>query len=130
MWNIETLSDLRNAVMDALRDGLTGVQVLDYTTNRFTPPVAVVTPDEPYLVPGTTFGTWDVRIKVVLITNIKDSANALDLLTFQAINALEDFNLVEVSAPQEVTLRQRGVDATYWGSLLTLELTTTLKEDN
>jgi hypothetical protein len=132
MWSITHLSDLRAAVKEALEAGLPTVAVMDYTLARFVPPVAIVVPDEPFMVPGEQFGAWNIRLKVLLINRTATdvvAANEQDDLVFQALHALDDFDVLEVSAPQEVTLRQGGRDTTYWGSVITLDFNTAISKE-
>lgn len=130
MWTISTLSDLRDDVKTALTEGLTGTNVKDYSDGRFLPPVAIVVPNG--MVPSDRPGGWNVTIQVVLIAKAGiNSANELDDLTFQAVRALDEHDILEVSAPQEVTLRNNGQATDYWGVILTLEFDTIInKEEN
>lgn len=127
MWRISTLSDLRTEVQEALSEGMTGCKVMDYS-EKFLPPVAVVVPNG--MVPSDRPGGWDVTIHVVVIAKAGNkSANDLDDLTFQAIRALDEFDILEVSAPNEVTLTNNGTSNTYWGVIIALQFDTIITKE-
>lgn len=127
MWTISTLSDLRAEVKDALTEGMSGIKVSDYT-EKFLPPVAVVVPNG--MVPSDRPGGWSIPIHVILIAKAgMKSANDLDSMTFDAIRALDDYDILEVSAPNEVTLNNNGTSTTYWGVIISLEFDTIISEE-
>lgn len=123
------ITDVRTEVAEALTAA--GLTAYDYVVETFTPPACIVLPDSPYI--GAPVGSnpfrkpYSVNLQVLVIgskgTN-KKTATQIDQMLTQAINALdEDWEVKEVLAPQEVSLK--GV--TYLGSLVTLSINTSFE---
>lgn len=131
MYEVDALSDLRTAVKNALEAGMVGVVVLDYTDPRFTTPAAIVAPSQPYIVTGATFNSFVVRVDVMVLPGKGTSAGVameMDNLVISAVHALKEYDLVEVSAPDLLTIGSGNKEQTYWGTIITLEFQTTIKE--
>jgi hypothetical protein len=127
MYEVDTLSDLRSVVKEALQD-IEDVTVLDYTESRFSTPAAIVAPSQPYIVRGNTFNGYTVRVDVIVLPgkgNTYAIAMEMDRLVEAVLHATQEYDLVEVSAPDEVTIASAG---TFWGTIITLEFNTTFKE--
>lgn len=124
-----SLNSLREDVKAAL--GEAGIRAIEYAESKVVPPIAVVVPDDPYVIAstGNTFGQYSVGIRVLLIggkgTN-KVAANELDGMIEKAVLALEDFDVTEVSAPGETILN----GTSHFGSIISIEATITFKEDS
>jgi len=134
MWEIDTLSDLRVMVQQAL--AVTTLEVVDFTETRFQPPVAIVVPDgmQPFEAEGegtfTELGTWIQSINVLVLSDSKgrDHATELEDHVFECVKALNDFEILEVSPPQVVPIRNTSGTVSYWGVIIALEFITNIKE--
>lgn len=127
MNEIDTLSDLRESVQEAL-EVIEGLLVLDHTDYaRIQPPVAITVPTDPFMTPGDAFGSWDMGMQVILIPKSgENSAKDLEDLVLEAIHALHEFDVIAVSAPQSVGLTYAGRTNSYWASVVTIEFNTTI----
>lgn len=127
---LNTITELRKSVEDALTAA--GIKAADYTVSNITPPVAFVIPAQPYLSTPTDsnpFGEpYSVNLQILIVGskgNDKSAAERIDQTIEGVISALdEDWDITEVGAPTEVTLKQN----TYMGALVTLSINTSLKE--
>lgn len=125
------LNSLRAEVKQVLEGA--GIRAIEYAENKVVPPIAVVVPDEPYIVRpeasrANTFGEFNVGIRVLLIAGkgtSKVQANELDSMIEKAVVALEDFDVVEVTAPGETVLN--GVS--HFGSIISIEATLKFEEE-
>lgn len=127
---VNSLTEAREAVADALVAA--GLNAYAYVEEVFTTPAALVVPDSPYI--GAPVGQnpfskpYSIRLMVLLVTDNgsnESTALEIDLMVVKAVNALdEDWDVTEVLAPHEVTVR--GV--THLGSLVSLGINTNLTE--
>lgn len=111
------LAELRARAAGALETA--GLNAFDHVPERVVPPVAVVLPDQPYVIgdgegdPPTMCGTFRVRLRVNVLggrgTN-DQAANQLDQLLTTALLALESagFDVGDVAEPAEVELNGAG----------------------
>ncbi len=116
------------ALLTAAR--VAGVSVIDYMPERPQPPLVIVAPGTPYLVPGTTFGTFTTRFTLILLTrtgpNEVVTADLDDLVATVVVTvaASTDFTVVEVSTPASFAAN----GATYLGA--TIDVTTIAPVDD
>ena len=87
---MNTLKGLREDLQAALTG--TGLQVLSHLPERITPPLSIVAAGSPYVEGGESFGSYTVRLTVVLVapqgTN-ETVTHTLDALVAQALVALD-----------------------------------------
>ena len=128
---VNTLTDARNRVSDALMAA--GLKAYDYISESFTTPACFVLPDSPYVtgpVGSNPFGNpYSIRMQVLVVggkgTN-KTAAEQIDSMLVSVIDALdEDWEITEVQAPQEVTVKT----SQYLGALVLLEQNTHLEKE-
>lgn len=125
------LSDLRADIATALSEA--GIRTVDYAESKLSPPLAVVVPDDNYIVlqsGNSRFGEYNVAVQVMLLGPPKSSnrvaADSMDNLILTAIRALdEDFDIVNVSAPGEAPFG----GSTYYGAIIQIEAQLKLGED-
>lgn len=126
---VNPLKELRAEIANCLSEA--GIRTVDYAATRITPPLAVVQPDDNYISveSGTTFGAYVVTVQVLVLgpnATAKVAADQMDDLLWSAVNALdEEFDIVSVTAPGEARLD----NATYFGSIITIETNTSLGKD-
>lgn len=126
---LSTLGALRTAMVDALTEA--GIKAYEYVPDNVNPPVALVVPADPYVTAGdeaTAFAyPYRVNVTVVLLaskgTN-KAAQNKIDSMVESALEALEDWDINEVSAPLEMNVK--GVQ--FAGIAISLFQNTNLKE--
>lgn len=123
---MNALTDLRTEITDALTEA--GIKAAEYVQESIVPPVAVVIPADPYItLPGGKhpFGEYNVSINVLIIggkgTN-RTSARKIDSMIISVLDALDDWDITEVTAPQEMNLK--GI--VFMGAVVTLETNTKL----
>lgn len=102
---MSVLAAERAAVAAALESA--GINAVDHVPGRLTPPVAIVSTGSPYLVPGDTFGSHALNLRVTLIA--QNGANdvqtdELDELIERAATALLETNWTvgEISQPGQI----------------------------
>ncbi|WP_148222535.1 hypothetical protein [Rhodococcus opacus] len=129
---VNPLSELRQDIATALSEA--GIRTVDYAETKLSPPLAVVVPDDNYIVLQTgnnfKFGEYNVAVQVMLLGPPKSSnrvaADSMDELILTAIRALdEDFDIVNVSAPGEAAFSGN----TYFGAIIQIEAQLKLGED-
>lgn len=129
---VNTLTKVRADVKDALN--VAGLNAFEYVQEAFTPPACIVLPDNPYVtapVGNNPFNKpYSVRLQILIIggkgTN-RITAEQIDSMLVSVVGALEDdWEISEVQAPQEVSLR--GV--AYIGSVVTLAANTNLEKED
>ena len=128
---VNPLSELRHDIANALSEA--GIRAVDFAESKLSPPLAVVVPDDNYIVlqAGTSqFGEYSVSVQVMILGPAKSSnkaaADMMDEMILTAIRALdEDFDIVNVSAPGEASLNGN----TYYGSIIQIEAQIKLGED-
>lgn len=115
------LSTLRTEVSDALTGA--GFKTTTFIPERVTPPVAIISAADPYVVEtGTTFNSFLVRLEVTLVAGTATNAVAtenLDGLIEEAIICLGGWT-VEVSQPFMLSAN----NANYLSARLTITNTT------
>lgn len=114
------LTALRTEVADALNAA--SIKAIEYVGEQITPPAVVVLPAAPYMVPSQHFGHFDVNISLLVVAGkgtSKASANALDSMIEQVIEALDDWDLTEVSQPGQVNLN----GSNFLGAVISIEQT-------
>lgn len=128
---VNTLTQVRTDVADALTAA--GLKAYEYVQESFTPPACIVLPDNNYVTQPVGQNPYSkpysVNLQVLVIggkgTN-KTAASQIDSMLVDVINALdEDWDITEVLAPQEVSLK--GV--TYLGALVTLATNTNIEKE-
>lgn len=95
------ITEARTDVSEALA-GVTGLQVFDYIPERLSAPAAIVTPGNPYVVPGRVLGEFTVSLNVRLFAAQGTNAvvtKALDELIVSVCAALKPFGVVSVAQP-------------------------------
>lgn len=118
---LSTLTGLREEIVDAINAA--GIKAIHYVGENIVPPVAIVVPNEPYVsapVGENTFRKpFSVSLQVLLIgpkaTN-KGIAERMDQMIETVLDALEDWDITEVTAPGETSIK--GV--VYGGAVVTL----------
>lgn len=129
MVNGNPLTSIREEIKDVLTEA--GIKAVEYVQENIIPPVAVVVPATPYVTMPegkNPFGEYSVNMQILLIagkgTN-KTSANKIDSMIVDVLDALDDWDITEVTAPQEMSLK--GVP--YMGAVVTLEQNTKLDKE-
>lgn len=127
---LSSIATLRKEVEDALTAA--GIKTVDYTTAVVTPPVCFVLPADPYV--STPVGDnpfrepYSVNLQVLIVGpkgSDKAAAERIDQTIEGVVIALEeDWDITEVSAPSEVTIKQQK----YMGALVSLSANTSFKE--
>lgn len=124
---LSTLLDLRTSISTTLNNA--GIKAVEYVQENVVPPVCVVVPGDPYISVDSElnkFGQYEVTFSVLVIggkgTN-KSAADKLDLTIVNVVDTLDvDWEVTEVSAPQEMTLK--GLP--FLGVVVTLKTNTKL----
>lgn len=127
---VNVLTTLREDISDALTEA--GIKAVEYVQENIVPPVAVVVPADPYVTlpeGRNPYGSpYSVKMQILVIagkgTN-KTTANKIDSMIVDVLDALDDWDITEVTAPQEVRLK--GVP--YMGAVVTLESNTKLEKE-
>lgn len=101
------LQTAREAMAGLLEAGI-AAQAHPFMPGRIVPPAVIVLPGSPYLGAGDTFGTFELRLEVVVVAAAKvneTAANTLDGLILDAVVELTnaDVSVVEVSEPWALT---------------------------
>lgn len=116
------LTEVREEIKQVLITN--GFKAYDYMETRYTPPVALVIPDENYVSvrEGDRFGGLNVSIQVLLIgprMTEKTGTEKFDVMILDALKALDDsFDIVTVMSPSEVTVKE----AQHYASVITIEV--------
>lgn len=96
------ITQARQDVKAALA-ALENVSVHDHLPERLhTDAAAVVTPGDPYVVPGQTFGEFKISLNVTVMSRLSDSpvvTQALDELIADALEALKPFGHAQAAQP-------------------------------
>lgn len=97
-----TLTNLRQELADTLTGA--GLEAVAFLPERPNPPVAVVSPSQPYLKPGDTFGQHTATLTVLLLTRTATNeiaTEALDDMIVTVAVALTDtqFSMSEADQP-------------------------------
>lgn len=97
-----TLSTLRAELASVLGDA--GLTAVSYLPERPNPPIAVISPAQPYLEPGDTFGSFTFKLTALLLTRTATSETAtgeLDELIAKTVIAVAGsrFRMVSVDQP-------------------------------
>lgn len=126
---VNPLTDLRTEIADALTAA--GIKAVEYVQENIVPPVAVVVPATPYITTPegrNPFGEYNVNIHVLVIggkgTN-RTSATKIDSMIVDVLDALDDWEITEVTAPQEMSLK----GTPFMGAVVTLEQNTKLDKE-
>lgn len=126
---VNPLTSLREEIVDVLTEA--GIKASEYVQENIVPPVAVVIPATPYITlpeGKNPFGEYNVNMQILLIagkgTN-KTAANKIDSMIVDVLDALEDWDITEVTAPQEVRLK----GTPFMGAVVTLEQNTKLEKE-
>ena len=124
---MNTVTEFRTAVADCLREA--GFKAFEYVHEKPVAPCVLVVPDDPYLVGGSTFGSFQIRLTVALIPAKginKQRAEELDEMLVRAITALDtnDFDGLEVASPEDLRLN----DVSHIGVRITVEADIKIKE--
>lgn len=82
-----------------------GINSFDYLPERLNPPVAIVSPGEPFVEEGDTFTTFKVTLDVVLVagkaTNVVSTDQLYDLIDTAIFN-LGDWKVSTVQRPYQL----------------------------
>ena len=95
------ISEARADVATALSE-INGVQVFEFIPSRMQAPAAIVTPGNPYVVPGRVLGEFTVTLRVRLYASRGTNevvTKALDELIVNVCESLTEFGVVVVAAP-------------------------------
>lgn len=127
---MNSLTELRTDVANVLTTA--GIKAVHYNVDRYTPPLALVVPDDNYVTvrEGDRFGSINVAIQVLLIGDkwtAKLGADKFDEMILDALKALGDeFDIVSVSAPSEVVINEEE----HYASIIAIEVQIHLGKDN
>ena len=127
---VNPLTSIREEIKDVLTAA--GIKAAEYVQENIVPPVAVIVPASPYVTlpeGRNPYGSpYTVNMQILIIagkgTN-KTSANKIDSMIVDVIDALDDWDITEVTAPQEMSLK--GIP--YMGAVVTLEHNTKLEKE-
>lgn len=126
---VNPLTNIREEITDALTEA--GIKAIEYVKENIVPPVAVVIPATPYVTlpeGKNPFGEYNINIMILLIagkgTN-KGTAEKIDSMIVDVLDALDDWDITEVTAPQEMNLK----GTPYMGAVVTLEQNTKLEKE-
>lgn len=122
------LTELREDIANALNEA--GIRAVEFNDTKLVPPIAVIIPDDQYIVarPGDQFGELSIGVQVLILgprATEKVAATAMDELIVNAVVALEDFDIVSVTAPGEATLN----NVNYFGSIINIEVQIKLRKE-
>lgn len=125
---MNTLTDLRDQLAAVLDSA--GITALSYLPERPNPPVAVVSPAQPYVERGDTFGSFHVKLTALLLTRTATNELAttgLDRMIAGAAIAVADsvFRLVSTDQPASFQVN----NATYLGATVDVAWTGHLEVD-
>lgn len=93
----EARSDIKTEL-----ENIEGLQVFDYVPSAMTAPAAVVTPGEPYVIPGRVMGEYAIALNVRLFAKTGTNevvTNGLDDLIVSVCEALQGYGVRSVSRP-------------------------------
>lgn len=98
-------------------------KVYDHFPNKVSIPAVVVLPDDPYVIPGTRFGEYQVNLRVLLVTshsaNRGIASEKLDSLIQATVDALSgDYGVNEVEQPSTFNIN----DTTYLGTSMQVQI--------
>lgn len=121
-----TLTTVRGSLA-AVLDGA-GLPTVDHLPERPNPPIAIISPGQPYLTRGDTFGSFAIQLTVVLLTRTATNevaTEALDEMTTRLAVAVAEskFTLTAVDQPQSFQVNT----ANYLGVTVDIALTTCLE---
>lgn len=94
------LVDLRKTIRDEL--SAAGIEAHTPMPGRLNPPTAMVQPGDPYVAPGDTYGSLEIRHEVWLFVRPGDNsrqADELDELIETALTVLISHGTTQVSKP-------------------------------
>lgn len=95
-----SLAELRADLKESLES--VGIKAFEYLPERVQPPIALITPSDPYVEQGSTYTLFDIGLTVTLITAKATNpvaTAALDELIENAIIATGDWLIDKVGAP-------------------------------
>lgn len=128
---VNTLTDMRTEISNVLKAA--GIKSVDYVSEQIIPPVAIVVPADPYI--STPVGVnpfnapYAVNLQILLLgpkATSKGAATQMDELIVSCLDALDDYDITEVTAPGEVTIKGGSV---YSGAVLTLNQNTNITKE-
>ena len=101
------LTETKNALVEALEDA--GWPVKPFVPSNVQPPLVIVTPDDPYITEGDTFGgdVLNVNLEVYVLPKVGQNSREvadLDRMLDALIPRFGDWS-VEVSRPEIYTLQ-------------------------
>lgn len=115
---VSQLLTIRTDIVTALTEA--DIKSVHYMGETLVPPVVVVIPDDPYLTNGEVFGTYLVRLRLLVVgakgTN-KAAADALDEKIETIIDVLSKWDALGVSQPGQISLN----GSQFLGTVITLE---------
>ena len=124
-----TFLDLHGARahISSILEALDGVRVYSEVPERVEPPCVVLTEDTPWVERGTTYGEWDVRWSVLVLTpQVPDNTaqvQALDQVVDDVLGALAPAGhrtvVTEVTALTHAGTAYLGAHITHTHTLLT-----------
>lgn len=96
------ISEARTDIKTVLSN-IAGLTVYDHFPERLqTERAAVITPDDPYVIPGQTIGSFEVGLRITLLVRNADNAvvtTSLDELIVSACDALRVFGKPSAAQP-------------------------------
>lgn len=126
---MNTLTAARQRLSAAL--AAAGLPAADHLPERPTPPIALVVPGTPYLEAGNAYGTYQVRLTVLLMAATATNEVAtrrLDAMAAAVVVALAgtEFGVERVDQPNQIQVN----NATYLGLTLDVTLTTHIEDED
>jgi hypothetical protein len=126
---MSVLADMREQAVDALIQA--GIKAVEYVPDNVAPPLALVVPADPQITMSEEASSfaypYQYHLSVVLLagkgTN-KSAQNKIDSMVESALEALEDWDINEVSAPMEMLVK----GTPFAGVVISLKQDTNLKE--
>lgn len=102
-----TLAGIRHSLEELLTTP--EATAIAHIPETITPPAILITPADPYLVNGDTFGTWTIALIVLLIADSGaslDATDALDTLLADALAKLaaDDWTIGDTAQPHTITI--------------------------
>lgn len=124
---MNTLTATRQRLSAVL--GAAGLHATDHLPERPVPPIALVVPGAPYLEAGPRFGTFQIRLTVLLMTATAANAvqtQALDEMAAKVVVAVADteFGVERLDQPNQIQVN----NATYLGVTIDLLCTTHIED--
>lgn len=127
---LNTLTQVRQDIVDVLKAA--GLNAIHYVGATIVPPVAIVVPADDYITTpqgeNPFNAPYSINLQILVIGQKATNATAaenMDFLIASVVEALTDWDITEVTAPGEVSLK--GI--TYSGAVLSLSTNTQIEKE-